>query len=368
MFDTFLYQVNVTRDCNLRCTHCYIHSDVKAASKIMSVPKFLSVIEQIRDHMLTIPNYKRAEIHVTGGEATMLGLPFFRHVVPAARDILSSLPQQVDFSIISNLLGHDAMDICKLFDGVNTSYEVDGRFPKQKLEDRWVERANALMRDGVRMNLTTSITKPVVDFGAANIVDRLIGYGFNQMHFGFFIPSGDGEVNYDTIMPRFEETSDFLIELAEFYWPRRHDLFINPIESLIGSVLSGASSDDIACPIISGSLDVNWDGNALTCIEEGGSLNPEWLGNISSSSLVEITKSVKYLRQRARAFRPVADVCSKCSDYSICRSGCSVLHHRWDGAGECPGFRKFISYIREKVDGGVGPRSFDSSERMTVSC
>ena len=73
----FLYQINVTRDCNLRCTHCYIDSEVKNSSKTMTAEQVLHIAKGIVEHMKSI-NYVKAEIHFVGGEPTMLGLEFFQ--------------------------------------------------------------------------------------------------------------------------------------------------------------------------------------------------------------------------------------------------------------------------------------------------
>ena len=47
---TYLYQINVTRACNLRCTHCYIASEVKDVSKSMNVEQLVTLVRQIADH------------------------------------------------------------------------------------------------------------------------------------------------------------------------------------------------------------------------------------------------------------------------------------------------------------------------------
>ncbi len=362
---TFLYQINVTRDCNLRCTHCYIHSDVKAGSKTMVDEQIFHIANGIVEHMKKI-NYRHAEIHFVGGEPTMLGLEFFKKNIPLFKNIVKKAGFSAEVMMISNLLHEDIVEIAKLFDRVTTSYEVQSRFVslkgvyKPKLEQKWLENVKLLQANGVDLGITTAITKPVVDFGAKNILNYFYDNGIKQIHFGFFIPEGDGLVNLNAIMPEFHETSDFLIESAEWYLERREidrNLWVNPFESMLSAISSNEPLDDIVCPIISGSIDINWDGNSATCLEAGGSNSPEWSGNIFKTSIADVTATEHFMRKVLEASKP-QKICRTCEEYPICKSGCGVLFKFFDPTldKECPGFKKFIQYVRSKVDGGLKPR------------
>lgn len=362
---TFLYQINVTRDCNLRCTHCYIHSDVKASSKTMVDEQIIHIANGIVEHMKKI-NYRHAEIHFVGGEPTMLGLDFFRRNIPLFKNIVKEAGFSAEVMMISNLLHEEIVDIAKLFDRVTTSYEVQSRFVslkgvyKPKLEQKWLDNVKLLQKNGVDLGITTAITKPVVDFGARNILNYFYDNGIKQIHFGFFIPEGDGLINLNEIMPKFHETSDFLIESAEWYLERRDfdkNLWVNPFESMLSSISSNEPLDDIVCPIVSGSIDINWDGNAATCLEAGGSNIPEWSGNVFETSISKVTATEHFMKKVLEASKP-QKICRTCEEYPICKSGCGVLFKFFDKNldQECPGFKKFIKYVREKSELGITPR------------
>lgn len=362
---TYLYQINVTRDCNLRCTHCYIHSDVKASSKKMTEINLIKIANDIKEHMNKI-RYQRAEIHIVGGEPTMLGLEFFKEVVPKIRNILNGNPFSYELMLISNLLHKDIVNIAKLFDRVTTSYEVDSRFVslkgvfKPKLERDWISSVQNLINNDIEVGVTTAITKPVVNFGASKLLDFFYGINIKQIHFGFFIPEGDGLINSLEMFPNFKETSNFLIESAKWYLDKRDSdpkLFVNPFESMVGAIYKNEPLDDIVCPIIPGSLDINWDGNVATCLEAGGSNNPEWLGDIFSNSIIEVTTSQKFLAKVIEASKP-QKICRTCEYYNVCKSGCGVLFKFFDPTldEECPGFKKFIEYTYEQVNSGLSPK------------
>lgn len=369
MSKTFLLQVNTTRDCNLRCTHCYISTEKKEISKLMTEDHFLTVFREFAQFMNSdygLEEYNLADIHVIGGEPTMLGLDFYKRLIPQAREILSSIKQQIKLSIVTNLVTKDAIEICKLFDFVSTSYEIDTRFvsakgrPLPKLEEMWAKNVRTLMDAGVQVNVTTAVTRQTVEFGAEKLLNKFFDKGFRSVHLGFFIPSGDGLTNIGTVFPTFEMTSQFMIDAAKWYLERRDEhrnLYINPIESMIESVYRKEAMDDIVCPIIPGSLDVDHDGETVTCIEAGGEVGMKSLGNLFNEGMESIINGRAYRRERSNAIVPKSH-CIGCSELESCQSACGVLHQFWNGKGECPGFKKFILFIKDQVDNkGVIPKS-----------
>lgn len=365
MSKTFLYQINVTRDCNLRCTHCYIHSDVKAASKLMIDEQVMQIAHGIVEHMKKI-KYAHAEIHFIGGEPTMLGLPFFQKNIPLFKEIVKNAGFTAEVMMVSNLLHEDILDISKLFDRITTSYEVGTRFVSLKgsykpaLEKKWLDSVHLLQAAGIPVGVTTAITRPVITFGAAKILDFFYANNIKQVHFGFFIPEGDGLINKIGIMPEFSETSRFLIEASEWYLSKRDsdpNLWVNPFESMLGAVSKDEPLDDIVCPIISGSMDINWDGNAAPCLEAGGSKNPEWSGNVFETSIASVAETMDYMKKVVAAAKP-QKICRTCDEYRVCKSGCGVLFKFFDPVldDECPGFKRFIKYVRNKHAEGMLPR------------
>lgn len=362
---TYLYQINVTRDCNLRCTHCYIHSDVKASSKTMVDEQIMQIAAGIVEHMKKI-KYSHAEIHFVGGEPTMLGLEFFQKNIPKFKEIVKNAGFTAEVMMISNLLHDDILEIAKLFDRVTTSYEVDSRFVSLKgvykpvLEKRWREKVQLLLANNIDLGITTAMTKPVINFGAAKLLDYFFENGIKQIHFGFFIPEGDGLINIHDIMPEFHETSAFLIDSAEWYLKKREehkDLWVNPFESMLSAVYNDEPLDDIVCPIISGSMDINWDGNTATCLEAGGAKVPDWSGNIFETSIASVAATKHFMMKVLDAQRP-QKICRTCDEYRVCKSGCGVLFKFFDPTldTECPGFKKFIKYVRNKHEEGLQPR------------
>lgn len=358
----FLFQINVTRDCNLRCSHCYIASEVKALSGRLSVSQFLKIIRDIAEHMSSATN-THAEIHIIGGEPTLLGAKFYDRVMPQAYEIMQSYGEQFswEFILVSNLLSKEMMAIAPWFSKVSTAYEPETRFPKQFHEDWWLTNVHKLQEGGTDVSITTCMTRPVIEYGARKLCDRIYNeLGIKQMHFGFYIESGDGRINANSVTPSFDATSQFLIDSAEWYFERRDSdphLYVNPAESMLSAIHRDEPLDDIVCPIISGSLDIDSSGKAMTCLQEGGELDAAWEGDVLATSVSEVIASDNFKRRRLQAARP-NPACMTCDEYRVCRSGCGVNFKNWDPAGEddCPGYKRFIKFMRKKHEDGLRPR------------
>jgi radical SAM protein with 4Fe4S-binding SPASM domain len=358
----FLFQINVTRDCNLRCSHCYISSEVKALSQRLTVSNFLKIVKDIGDHMVASDS-THAEIHVVGGEPTLLGAAFYHRVMEEAHDIMKSYGDKFtwEFILVSNLLTRELMEIAPWFNKISTAYEPETRFPKPFHEKWWLSNVHALQEAGLDVCITTCVTKPVVEYGARRLCDRLYqDLGIKQIHYGFYIDSGDGRINSDTVTPGFENTSNFLIESASWYFERRDqdpDLYVNPAESMLSAIHRGDALDDIICPIISGSLDIDSNGAAMTCLQEGGELDAAWEGNVIETSVSDVINSDAFKKRKIQAARPHRS-CMTCDEYQVCRSGCGVNFKSWDPDrdGDCPGYKKFIKHMRNLHQNGVMPR------------
>lgn len=358
----FLFQINVTRDCNLRCAHCYISSEVKAISQRLTVSKFLKIVRDIGEYMLKADN-THAEIHVVGGEPTLLGAKFYHRVMEEAHDIMKSYGDAFswEFILVSNLLTKELMEIAPWFNKISTAYEPETRFPKPFHEKWWLGNVHALQEKGLDVCITTCMTKPVIEYGARRLCDRLYGeLGIKQIHYGFYIESGDGRKNASTVTPGFINTSQFLIESADWYFERRAsdpDLYVNPAESMLSAIHRGDALDDIICPIISGSLDIDSSGTAMTCLQEGGELDAAWEGNVLETSVADVIDSDAFKKRKIQAARPHRE-CMTCDEYHVCRSGCGVNFKNWDPQRDedCPGYKTFIKYMRKLHSEGVRPR------------
>ena len=329
----------------------------------MSEEQFIDVMYKIADFMDADANnmqeFQIADIHVIGGEPSMLGVEFFKNTLPQIKERFARVKPQVKLGIVTNLLQPRSVEIARMFDTVSTSYEFKSRFTKPKQEERWMANCKTLLDEGRNPNITMAVTKYATDMGARPILKFLHDIGFSKLHFGFFIPSGDGMIHMADVFPTFEATTQFMKDATDWYLERRLeqvDLYVNPVESMIQSIYFNETMDDIVCPIIPGSLDIDWNGETVTCIEAGGEVDTPSLGNIFATDVQSILNNRAYKIEKRKAMTPKPH-CIGCDELDVCQSACGILHQYWNGKGECPGFKGFIKYIRELVDSGTLPKS-----------
>jgi radical SAM protein with 4Fe4S-binding SPASM domain len=323
----------------------------------MTDEQILKLGKDVCDHLINTDKHNHAEIHIIGGEPSMMGLAFYERIVPKMRKELERINEAgktYELMMVTNLTHKDQLAISKLFDRISTSYEPETRFPTNRIFNKWLEACYNHQEAGMKLAVTTAITKQVIEHGAKPLLDFYLKHGIKQVHLGFFIPEGEGLKNIKEIMPEFEETSNFLIDAADWYFEQDDpEIFINPVESLLNSLETGKPQDDIVCPIVSGSVDIHWDGNVATCLEQGGGDEPNWSGNSFELPLVEIVKTPHFKKEVSRSVEGHQE-CKNCRFEKICRSACSVLWSYWDPKidSDCPGFKKFIRYVnRQRLNG-----------------
>lgn len=372
---SLLVQLNVTRACNLRCTHCYISKEKKANHQKIDQKSFDIIIEKIGEFISTDTGreFSEVDLHIIGGEPTLLGEAFYAKNAGRLKEMSSRYGRTFNTSIVSNLATKDALRACMHFDSVATSYEFDSRFVSTKgrplihIENTWLENVRSLLREGKTVNVTSAITKPAVHHGAAKLLDHLYALGFRGIHLGFFVLSGDGDLHKDTMCPTFSETSNFLIEAYEWYKNKVETdglLYVNPVESIIKSLSTNTPNFDISCPIITGSIDIDSNGDVRTCTSTGGEEGGLSYGNIYRESIEDIYNGRLFARERILSSIPNPK-CQGCRYIDICRSGCKIMQKHWDGVTECPGFRSFMGHVERdhNENSTLAMRALDSMER-----
>ena len=372
---SLLIQFNVTRACNLRCTHCYISKEKKSNHQTITGEAFSYVLDKIGEFILTETGatFSEIDLHVIGGEPTMLGEAFYEKNIRKLIEMSSRYGRKFNISIVSNLATKESLRSCMYFDSIATSYEFDSRFVSTKgrplihIQNTWLENINVLLRAGKTVNVTSAITKPATHHGAAKLLDYLYSIGFRGIHLGFFVLSGEGDLNKDTMCPTFSETSDFLIDAYEWYKNKVEIdplLYVNPVESIIKSISTHTPNFDISCPIISGSIDIDANGDIRTCTSAGGEEGTVSFGNVFKQRIEDIYNGRLFARERALSSMPNSK-CYGCHYIDICRSGCKIMQKHWDGVTECPGFRSFMKYVDDDYNehSTLAMRAIDSMER-----
>lgn len=371
MSGAWQYNLNVTRRCNLRCPHCFIEPAKLAGGGDMSLSVFLRTAERIAEQLAGTG--RSARVQILGGEPLLLEKAWWEESLSGMRRILSEAGVPHHVKAASNLASARADDprTLLLFDGVSTSWD-EGRFPDRAAEARWEERVGRLAAAGRPPGVEVTVTRRLAEEGPEGPLTRILGLGVEEIHFSPFIPrtwiddlgpeaDGPGSAK-GGLAPTHEASAAFLKALADLRLEilrRFPKAAVHPVDSL-AEMLAGGSDpldggcSEFSCPIHTGVLNVDWDGRASSCTNDGCDGADEFVGNVLDDSFAEILTRPKARRRRREAAMPHR-TCSSCPRYAVCAGGCSLLHRFWNGEGECPGTLSFIERVAELVQDGVLP-------------
>ena len=346
--------LNLTRACNLRCTHCYITNVVKAHTDAMSEEDAIRTLRDFSEYYADFPDLW-LDVTFIGGEPTLLGQGWFDRVMPQAHALARDGPVPMRFSLATNLLSRDAEAIAGWFHVIATSWDPTTRFishsgaPKPALERVWSQRTQRLVDAGATVSVTATVTRPLIAMGVEPVLERLQSLSLSSVSFGFFIPAGEGGANASDLLPEAIDHSRFLIEAGEWWLQSDRKMDISPVASSLDAWRSGRDSLGTICPMINGSLAVDTDGSAHPCFEAGSGDHPvDQLPNVFRDSVAHALRHPVTLKARLEAGLGHPG-CRDCEFRLRCRSGCGVLAQRWapENDLECPGFRTFHRWARD---------------------
>lgn len=322
-----LFHVNVTRQCQLACSHCYIDQEIRDNDKAMSVAKMQEIADEVGD--------TNADVHIIGGEPTLVSIDAHKQYL----SILSKLKNS-KIMIVTALQNARAVKVARLYQNIATSYDPNAR--TEVNNDKWIERCKELRENGNNLHVCVSLSQSVIFYGVRKILDELYKYGFRSVHLAAMVPTS----NALNETPDPLETSKAMIVSAEWVLEKRKvdkDIFVSPFDGL----LQGMSNyDGLRCPAGDQCVNVEPNGQIHACVAKGGEI--EDISNKQNQSTNDQLNSNKYLLEVAQHNRSRVE-CLGCEFWTTCKGGCRVLANTEIAkkSSECAGLKTFLSYVKD---------------------
>ncbi len=327
-----LFHINVTRQCQLACSHCYIDQDIRDNSQSMSVDKMQEIADVIGD--------TNADVHIIGGEPTLLSMDTHKQYLL----ILSKLKNS-KIMIVTALQNARAVKVAKLYQNIATSYDPNAR--TQINNDKWLKRCKELRANGNNVHICTSLSQSVISHGISTTLDEIYQFGFRSVHLAAMVPTANAlEETPDPIL-----TSKAMIESAKWVIEKRKttqdqdDIFVSPFDGL----LQGMSNyDGLRCPAGESCVNVEPNGQIHACVAKGAEAK-----DIDMSQMQSIEAQLSsnaYALEVAQHNRSRTE-CFACEFWTTCKGGCKVLAntHIAKNSVECAGFKTFLNYVKEQA-------------------
>ncbi len=320
-----LFHINVTRRCQLACSHCYIDQDIRNNAEAMPVPKMEEIAKAIGDI--------DADVHIIGGEPTLVSIDTHKRYL----SILSKLKNS-KIMIVTALQNARAVKVASLYENIATSYDPCAR--TEVNNDKWIARVNKLISHGNRVHVCTSLSKSVINYGINNLLDELYGFGFRSIHLAPMVPT----LNALSETPCPTDTSLALIKSVKWAIRKRKTdkgIFISPYDGLLQGM---GNYDGLRCPAGDSCVNVEPNGKVHACVAKGGELADVVTGKIEPISTQ--LKSNTYMLEVAQHNRSRPE-CLGCEFWTTCKGGCRVLANTKiaQNSKECAGFKTFLNYV-----------------------
>ncbi|MCG7870986.1 MAG: radical SAM protein [Candidatus Thiodiazotropha lotti] len=329
-----LYHINITRRCNLGCTHCYIEPEIRDRDLILSPGQFSEIMATARD--LYREDQRPPEIHIIGGEPTLVPIEHHRAYLDAVSKQLDGIPHTL--TLVSALPNRRAVKIGELYSEVIVSWDADARKQNQWL---WLGHINTLRRAGVDLRVAVTLSKTVLAYGIDRVLDYLLyDAGFEEIHLAPLIPTPNAQVE----MPLNGEISKALIVSAKWGVAHPH-VEIMPYTGLLQFNASGIVYDGLVCPVQQDAINIEPDLRICSCVGKGGVSDDliGYNGNLTAMIRSAAMQQEKIMHSRLPAY------CLKCQHQELCLGGCRIAleHQPFDESGECHGFSRFLDYMAD---------------------
>lgn len=348
-------------NCNLRCTYCFYHDEMQARRTASYGNMSLETLEQVISKSMAAAE-GLCTFGFQGGEPTLAGLEFFRHVVEL-QNKYSRPGLKVSNALQTNgtLLNEAWAEFLKnhhflvglSLDGDASLHDLYRRDASGQGTFKTVENAAALLRRyDVDFNILTVVTAQT-----AKHVARIYRY-FKRKGFDYqqYIPCLDplevsrGSNKY-SLTP--ELYGRFLIALFDLWyedWCGGRMVYIRYFENLLQICLGQAPESCGMLGYCGIQYAVEADGSVYPC--DFYMLDRYCLGNFCSNTMEEIDEKRREIRFVENSLQH-AEACRRCTWQSLCRGGCRRDRMLVDGTlGKnylCEAYQSFFAHATPKL-------------------
>ncbi len=198
-FVPLVISYNVTRECNMKCSHCYINATDKKLEDELTTKEAKAVIDQI--HQVSSPL-----LILSGGE------PLLRQDIFELIEYGSKKGLKIGLGSNGYLIDEDMAKKLKTAGIATVSISIDSSIPAQHDEfrgvagawDKAVNACKALRKNGILVQVNTTLTHDNYN-QIDDIMTLAESIGVENFHLFFLVPTGRGVKLTDISPQKYEE-------------------------------------------------------------------------------------------------------------------------------------------------------------------
>lgn len=313
--------VKTTNTCNLNCTHCY------TGGKLPNMETFdgASVISFLKNMLKEFPTIGSFEYAFHGGEPMLVPVSHMNSFIEQAK----ALGVESLFGIQTNLvfkMTDERLAFLKSLDFVGTSWDYDIRFTTRNQEAQWRENVEILVKEGVSLHTTVSLTRRMVtETEPITIIDLMAKMGIKNILFERLTSTGTAAKSPE-IFPNSEELRQYFLKMwkqsiEHKTYEKIHNLFLEPTVQMY--LNNGPVAGQRRCRGCEKQiLTFNSNGTIGGCAD--GALE-NIFGTVHERPS-DVLKSKSRLTTIAKE-QVINPACLECDVYTLCRGDCYKQEH-----------------------------------------
>lgn len=316
--------IKVTDSCNFNCHYCH-YAQGHLNSKLMDVETCKKIIGEIFEYNIRNHN-SRMRIIFHGGEPLLQSIDFYENIIEYEKGLLKNVK---DFTFLHSIqtngylldynwatfFKENQFDLGISIDGdekYNCHYNNEG---VEHCTNRVLGNIQMLNREQIPFGVISVITnnhlKSAEDFYQFclenEIHDVSLNYCFNEK-------SNDSVDNIELV--------NFLKKLFKLYYEGFYELNIREFNEIIAKYMGYCSDTCGTCNRENCGQYLCFDSEENVFFCDTGYDKSTALGNLKSTSILEIINSTKYLKEIIKSRKVFEEKCLICDINQLCGSGC----------------------------------------------
>ena len=345
----------VSGACNMRCRYCFYADEMARRAHAVLPAMTLDMLETLVRRVMV---YAEGEANFVfqGGEPTLAGVDFYRHLVRLQRQYsrptvrisnaiqtngLALSGEMIAFLAEQRFLVGVSLDGCAaVHDSMRRDTAGQGTFR------RVCGNVRRLREAGAEVNILCVVNGETAAH-AREVLDALEPLGYLQL-----IPCLDGLDGTPGPSPLTDEAYGAFLQVAFDRYERAFRqgrlLSIRYFDNLLGMLLGIPPESCSMQGICQAGFVVESTGDVYPC--DFYALDAWRMGNLQDMSLRQLARSAAGERFRREA-APVPEACRVCASYDLCRNGCRRERDPLTGQYRfCAGMRAFLLGNRDRME------------------
>ena len=351
----FVFTMMPSLRCSLNCPHCYLTTDQRRNSPIMTVDQLEVACLKVADYYNKKDDIKRKVIvfYWYGGEPTEMGVDY---MIDAFKRIEKVFPESkgyyVRHEVLTSLIkiNDSWFDIFKTWGRGHFQTSFDGLMRGKSYVKLWDKRVRQAIDLGLSVSTISVVNNKLMEDGPKAMLDYLCDLGVDEISFlPFMINENNEGDKYEKYAPPMSGYSDFMIELTDYWYEKKKNGEKVPYIGQMSYILSRQKT----------SASANIAGQTMFLLPEGDFVLPDYrngyleymkpFGNIFTDSFSDILSSPSrrdYLRKQY--MRNGNSDCAGCEH----KNHCIMEFWKENRVGDdCFGAKKYTSWLIKKEHG-----------------